>query len=67
MNTTRKPLAEIKRRAIEILSRELGSADTIRFLNQFRNGSGDYTKEREAMIGPLTLDEILAEMKQSTG
>ena len=38
MNIERKPLAEVTSRAIEILSRELGPADAIRFINQFTNG-----------------------------
>jgi hypothetical protein len=35
------PLAEVTRRALEILTRELGPADTVRFINQFTTGSGD--------------------------
>ena len=58
-----KPLAELTSRAIEVLSRELGAADTIRFVNQFTIGYGDYTAEREALLGPMTLDQIIAEIK----
>jgi hypothetical protein len=64
MTVQTKPLTEITRRAIEILMREIGIADTIRFINQFTTGSGDYTTERDAMIGDLTLDQILSEIKQ---
>jgi len=58
-----KPLAEVTRRAIEILSRELGSADTLRFINQFTTGYGNYTAEREALFERDTLDRILSEIK----
>ena len=42
MTAKNKPLAEITQRAIEVLSRELGTADALRFINQFTIGHGDY-------------------------
>ena len=42
----------------------MGVVDTVRFLNQFTTGYGDYTEEREALFKDLTLDEILAAMKK---
>ncbi len=63
MNAERKSLAELTKRAIEVLYRELGAADALRFINQFSSGYGNYTVEREALIGPLTLDEILLQIK----
>jgi hypothetical protein len=63
MNVETKPLAEVTRRAIEVLSRELGAADTLRFVNQFTTGYGDYTAERDLLFGSETLDQIIAEIK----
>jgi hypothetical protein len=63
MTAQTKPLAEVTRRAIEVLSRELGAADTLRFVGQFTNGFGDYTAERDALFGQTTLDQIIAEIK----
>ena len=65
MTVNVKPLAEVTQRAIEILCRELGAADTMRFINQFTNGHGDYTAEREAIFGGETLDQIIADIKQA--
>jgi hypothetical protein len=65
MNTQLKSLHEITQEAIQILSKEMGIADTIRFLNQFSQGYGDYTQERDAMFQDLTLDDILRQMDQS--
>jgi hypothetical protein len=65
MNMTTTPLAETTRRAIAVLSKELGIVETIRFLSQFGAGLGDYTKEREALIGDLTLDDAIAEIRRS--
>jgi hypothetical protein len=61
-----KPLAEVTERAIRILSREMGVADTMRFLNQFSTGSGNYTEEREALFKDLTLDDILSEIRRGS-
>jgi len=63
MTVDTKPLAEVTHKAIEILMRELGPADTLRFINQFTTGHGNYTAERDAMFGHLTLEEIIADIK----
>jgi hypothetical protein len=63
MNARIRPLAEISREAREILVREMGVVDTLRFLSQFRTGGGDYTKERGQWLDDLSLDEIVTEIK----
>jgi hypothetical protein len=61
-----KPLNEITRQAIGLLSREIGIADTVRFMNQFTTGYGNYTEEREALFGETTLDDILSDIRNRT-
>lgn len=65
MNVQPKPLSEITRHVIDLLSKEIGIVDTVRFLTQFTTGYGDYTEEREALFKDLTLEEILATMKKA--
>jgi hypothetical protein len=65
MNVQTKPLSEITRQAIDLLSKEMGIVDTVRFLNQFTTGYGNYTEERESLFKDLTLDDILATVKKS--
>ena len=65
MNVESKPLAEVTRRAIEVLSRELGAADALRFINQFTTGHGDYTSERDARFGRDTLDQMISDIKKT--
>lgn len=67
MNVQVKPLAEITQQAIEILYRELGVVETVRFLGQFTTGYGNYTEEREPLFQELTLDQALAAMKKTSG
>ncbi|MBK8562309.1 MAG: hypothetical protein IPN76_02935 [Saprospiraceae bacterium] len=51
-------------RAITVLCRELGIANTLRFIRQFSTGHGEYTQEREAMQEGKTLGSIMEEIKQ---
>lgn len=64
MTTTPMSLTEITWSAITILSQELGVVNTARFINQFTPGYGNYTEERDALFGDMTVDEIVAEIKQ---
>lgn len=63
MNAAIRPLAEVSQQAREILIREMGVVDTLRFFSQFRSGGGDYTKERGQWLDDLSLDEIVSEIK----
>lgn len=60
-----KPLNEVTRQALEVLTKEIGIADTLRFLNQFTSGYGNYTEEREKLFEGMELNQILEEMKKS--
>lgn len=60
-----KPLAEITDNAIKILYQELGVVNTVRFLNQFSSGYGNYTEDRKDLFRDVTLDQIVAEIKQA--
>jgi hypothetical protein len=64
MASLTRSLAEVTEHAIRLLTREMGVADTMRFLNQFAKGSGNYTEEREALLGNDSLDEILTGIRK---
>jgi hypothetical protein len=57
-----QPLTEITQKALRLLYQELGLVNTVRFLNQFTAGLGDYTIERQAAIENQTLEEALSEV-----
>ena len=59
-----KPLVDINQEAISILFQRLGAINTIRFLNQFTNGYGNYLQEREELFGHLTLDDLIQDIKR---
>jgi hypothetical protein len=56
------PLTELTQEALRVLYRELGIVNTIRFLNQFTTGFGDYTAERQALTEAQTPAAVLAEL-----
>lgn len=59
-----RPLAEVTQEAIRVLLREIGVVNTLRFLNQYTAGYGDYTEERHRLFGDMTLEDIVTEIKQ---
>jgi hypothetical protein len=59
-----RPLSELTQDAIQILYRELGVIETVRFLRQFTNGYGSYMAERDAQLGQKSLALVLAEIKE---
>lgn len=59
-----KPLAEITQDAIRILFREIGVVNTVRFINQYTMGYGNYTEERRELFADQTLAELINEIKQ---
>ena len=65
MKTAPVPVAEITATAITLLCREIGAVNTARFLNQFTTGFGNYTKERDEIIGNSTVDQLIAEIKKN--
>ena len=65
MSSQAKSLSEITQQAIELLSKEIGIVNTVRFLNQFSTGYGNYTEEREQMFKDLTLEDILKQMQNT--
>jgi hypothetical protein len=64
MTVTTRSLPDLTKEAIGVLCRELGVADTARFLRHFGAVAGDYTKERDALIGDMSLEEIFAEARR---
>jgi len=65
MTLQSKSLSEVTHDAFCILSREIGIVNTIRFINQFTTGHGNYTEERKEIFSDMTLDDMISSIKQS--
>ena len=64
MITEMRPLVEINMQAINLLYKELGVVDAVRFLKQFTQGYGNYTQERDNLFANKSLDEIVSEIEK---
>ncbi len=59
-----KTLNEINKEAIHILCQKIGLVSTIRFINQFTLGLGNYVQEREDLFGTMSMEEIITGIKE---
>ena len=58
MSTEELTQEQVRLIGLEALGRELGATGLIRFLQLYEQGSGDYTRERAALLSNQTIDEI---------
>ena len=59
-----RPLVEVNTVGLRALIEALGLADTARFLHQYGSGRGDYTAERDALLGDPTIGDATAWVRQ---
>lgn len=53
---------EIRKKGIEILSKEFGPVEMARFLQQFDTGRGNYTSERHKWLSHLSVESIVKDI-----
>lgn len=56
--------SQIKLLGIEALTQALGPAGMGLFMHQFEMGSGDYTRDRDKILGDITLEEIFKSIEE---
>ncbi len=59
INTSEMTPAAIRKAGLDILAKELGPNGFVKFMQQFENGSGDYTAERHQWLDGADIDSIL--------
>lgn len=57
---------EINKEAFEVLFKELGVSKTIRFINQFSVGKGNYIEMKDDIFKGMTVDDIVSEIKNNS-
>ncbi|HEY9885387.1 MAG TPA: hypothetical protein V6C98_17410 [Thermosynechococcaceae cyanobacterium] len=65
MQTHELSPAQLRQRGIDALVQALGAVGMVRFLQQFDHGSGDYTRDRDALLADITLKDAIAQIKQA--
>ncbi|WP_199248234.1 hypothetical protein [[Phormidium] sp. ETS-05] len=59
-----KTTHEIIKKGYQALVDSLGVVDTIRFIQHFSTGEGDYTQERHHWLDNIPLDDVLISIKE---
>lgn len=65
MNQRTLTLPEVRREGLKALLERLGPAGTLRFLQQYDPGHGDYTQDRSAWLEGVTVEEIIDGARQA--
>jgi hypothetical protein len=58
-------LEEIRYASLHALTRELGTTGMARVLQQFNNGYGDYTAERQQWVGTIGVKALIEQVQRS--
>ena len=56
--------AELRARGFEVLVRELGWVNAVRFIQQYEPTSNDYTHQRESILPAWNADQLVEQMKK---
>jgi hypothetical protein len=64
MSTTPLAPAELNHAAIRVLAESIGIVNTIRFINQFSNGYGNYTTERDEVLSAWSVDDVVSAIQK---
>jgi hypothetical protein len=59
-----KSMSQLNEEARQLLIRELGVGDAIRFFGQFDTGSGNYATDRDQWQAGLTVEQIASDIKE---
>ncbi len=59
MALTKQDLDRIRKKGIDILTKELGPVGMAYFIQQYDAGHGDYTKERQEIFKGISIDEVI--------
>ena len=65
MNTHVMTQQQIRLAGIEILGQHMGITGMIRFLQQMETGSGNYTRERDKLLGDPSMEELVEKIQAS--
>lgn len=61
--STRTP-NEVRELGLAVLAKALGPADTVRFLQQYDRGNGDYSAERERLLSDPSVQDLVKAIDQ---
>lgn len=57
--------AELRRKGLEVLVRELGFVNAMRYMLQSETGHGDYARDRDAILPDWSVEDVALHADQS--
>ncbi len=54
----------IRKKGIQALTKELGAVGMACFIRQFDSGEGDYTAERNSLLGTMKMEDIEKQLRK---
>jgi len=64
MNIEKLNPVEIQAIGLKALTKALGPVGMIRFFRQFESGFCDYTKERQKLLGDMSIKDVMKDIKK---
>ncbi|WNZ47419.1 hypothetical protein Q2T42_06180 [Leptolyngbya boryana CZ1] len=56
---------QLRRKGLEALRDALGVVGMVRFLQQFDQGSRDYTRDRNQLLEDVTIEDVMEQIRQN--
>ncbi len=64
MNAEKLNPVEIQAIGLKALTKALGPVGMVRFFKQFESGFGNYTKERQKLLGNMSIEDVVKDIKK---
>ena len=65
MNTQTLSPSNLRKKGLQALHKSLGPVGMVRFLQQFEEGTGDYTRDRKQLLTAKSVAEVAEKIKQA--
>lgn len=67
MNTQTLSPSNLRKKGLQALHKSLGPVGMVRFLQQFEEGTGDYTRDRKQLLTAKSVAEVAEKIKRARG
>jgi len=65
MNTQTLSPSNLRKKGLQALHKSLGPVGMVRFLQQFEEGTGDYTRDRKQLLTAKSVAEVAEKIKRA--
>lgn len=65
MNTQTLSPSNLRKKGLQALHKSLGPVGMVRFLQQFEEGTGDYTRDRKQLLTAKSVADVAEKIKRA--